>query len=66
MCFAKSPTPKAPPPPPSERDANLDALRDRRRAVAAAKESGLESTIATSPLGLPGSGPAVGKATLGA
>lgn len=64
MCFGKTPTPKAPPPPPTERDANLDGVKDRQRAAAAAKASGLESTIATSSMGVTSGAPTF-KPTLG-
>ena len=59
------PTPKAPAAPPTERDANLSGLAERQRAAAAAKTSGLESTIGTSTLGAPGQAPTY-KPTLGA
>lgn len=65
MCFGSKPPPvTAPPRPPTERDANLNGLDARRRAAAAAKASGLESTISTSASGLTGAAPTY-KATLG-
>lgn len=65
MCFGgKTPAVTAPPPPPSQRDANLEGVDARRRAAAAAKTSGLESTIATSATGVAGAAPTL-KPTLG-
>lgn len=66
MCFAgKSPKIKEPAPPPSEREGALEGNRERQRAAAAAADSGFQSTVGTSPLGVGEPAPTV-KKTLGA
>ena len=50
MCFgggSSPPTPKAPPVPPNERDADFDARQKTRGAVAASKASGFDATNLT-------------------
>jgi len=45
MCFSsKTPTPTAPPPPPTEREAGMDAMRQRQQASLASSQSGFPST----------------------
>lgn len=67
MCFSspKTPEPKAPPPPPTERQGAMDGVRERQQAAARASQSGFDSTIATSPLGVTGDSGAVSKPRLG-
>lgn len=65
MCFSsKQPAPVAPPPAPTERDANIQGVAERRRQVGINKQSGFDATLLTGPGGL--SGPATtGKVALG-
>jgi hypothetical protein len=50
VCFgAKTPTPKEPPPPPTERDASIEATRNRQQA---AGRGGVDSTLKTGALGV--------------
>lgn len=45
MCAAKPPTPVAPPPPIPERDAKMDAYRNRQRGAMAGAQGGYQSTL---------------------
>jgi hypothetical protein len=65
MCMGAPSMPKAkePPPPPAERDANLQGVQKRQALAAAAGKSGLESTLLTGP---EGAGGTFAKPTLGA
>lgn len=71
MCIGGSPKmtapelPPPPPPPPTPADPQVKESRQRNRQ-AAALASGRSSTIATSPLGITGSGSTTNKRTLGA
>lgn len=51
MCFAKPPTPQAPPAPIPERDSKIDSVRARQQASMAANQGGYQSTMLTAPGG---------------
>jgi hypothetical protein len=67
MCFSapKQPAPQAPPPPPTARDANIDATRQRQEQAKRAKISGFEASMTSGPGGVTGAAP-IGKPSLGA
>lgn len=65
MCFkSKTPKPKEPPPPSTERDAELTGVQERQRAAGGEAASGTSSTILTSPAGATGAAPTA-RPTLG-
>ena len=65
MCFMKMPKPVKAPPPPSQMQAEMEDLRERRRMVAANQASGRRSTLLTGGRGVDTPAPVFRKTTLG-